>query len=157
MGTQMQHTPDLASRLAEIMARPIAAGAHQSMEDGMCIMEAASYVAGMPWSDSPPCTCPVIGSFLRSWNDGLPSDSERDRLLKPLLADIINTKSTPEVEERRSYMALDWLIRVHTPAWLDRVEALKPHALSLRSMEEIADLSGATAAGEKVGAARDAA
>jgi hypothetical protein len=116
-------------------------------------MEAVAYVAGLPLSDQPECSCPVIAAFLRSWNDGLPSDAERDRLLKPLIPELIGTKSTHAVEDRRSYMALDWLIRVHTPAFLDRVESLKPHALELRSMEEIADLAGATAAGQKVRAA----
>ncbi len=151
----------IPERLAEVLTRSLSEGAHKSIQDGMCVMEAASYVSGEQWSDAPSCACPVISSFLRSWNDRLPSDAERDRLLKPLIAEIIGTRSTRAVEERRSYMALDWLIRVHAPAWLDRVDSLKPHALALRSHEEMADLAGATAAGEKVhaaaAAARDAA
>ena len=148
------------SRLAQAMNWSIKSGGHEpdQIQNGeACVMEIAAYVAGLPLSDEPDCTCRVIGAFLRSWNDSLPNDAERDRLLKPLITEIIGTRSTPAVEDRRSYMALDWLIRVHTPAWLDRVESLKTHAIALRDHEEIADLAGAVAAGEKVRAARDAA
>jgi hypothetical protein len=153
-------TPAQLTRLAEISAWSLRSGAHEpeQISSGQaCVLEAVAFVAGLPLSDSPECCCPVISSFLRSWNDALPTDAERDRLLKPLIPELIGTKSTPAVEERRSYMALDWLIRVHTPAWLERVESLKPHALALRSHEEIADLAGAVAAGDKVRAAGAAA
>jgi hypothetical protein len=151
----------IASKLAEVMTGwTLRSGGHEAeeIESGeACVMEAVAYVAGLPLSDAPACCCSVIASFMRSWNDGLPSDAERDRLLKPLIEQLIGTKATEEVEERRSYMALDWLIRVHTPTWLDRVEALKVHAQSLRHMEEIADMAGAVAAGEEVQAAGAAA
>ena len=54
-----------------------------------CVMEAVSYVAGEPWSDAPKCACPVITAFMISWNDGLQSDAERTRLLKPLIPLIV--------------------------------------------------------------------
>jgi hypothetical protein len=63
---------------------------------------------------------------------------------------IVGTRSTPAIEERRSYMALDWLIRVYTPKWLDTVPALHEQAKALRELDVIADRAGATAAGEKV-------
>ena len=147
----------LAERMQQILALSLSSGNHESFEKGMCVMEAAAYVAGEPWSDHPACACPVITTFMIAWNDCLPNDAERDRLLKPLIPDIVDTKSTPAVEERRSYMALDWLIRVHTPKWLDLVPALAPHAKALRDLEEIADLVGASAAGASVDAARAAA
>jgi hypothetical protein len=141
-------------RLAEVMRWSLKHGAHEKNDEGnACVMEAVAYVAGRPWSDSPPCVSPVIAAFMRNWNDSLPNDAERDRLLKPLIPVLIDTKSTDRLEERRSYMALDWLIRVFTPRWLDLVPALKPHALALRDLEEIGDLAGATAAGKKVTAA----
>ena len=115
-------------------------------------MELVSYVAGEPWSDAPQCACPVITAFMVSWNDSLP-DADRTRLLKPLIPLIIGTRSTKEVEERRSYMALDWLIRVFTPKWLDMVPALHEHAKALRELDAIADMAGAAAAGVRVNAA----
>ncbi len=120
-------------------------------------MEAVAYVAGEPWSDHPVCACPVLTSFMVAWNDGLPNDAERDRLLKPLVEQLIDTRSTPAVEERRSYMVLDWLIRVHTPKWLDLVPSLAQHAKALRDLQEIADFAGASAVGASVNAAGAAA
>ena len=134
----------------------LARGQHGSIDAGACAMEAAAYVAGEQHSDHPTCVCPVIGQFMRSWNDALRSDDERDRLLKPLLLKILGTSSTPEVEHRRSLIALDWLIRTHTAAWLDTVEALKPHAAALRDSPPIDD-ENAAAIGEKVSAAESAA
>ena len=125
-------------------------GNHEPTDGEMCVMEAVAYVAGEPWSDAPVCACPVIAAFMVSWNDSLPSDAERDRLLKPLIPLIVGTRSTKEVEERRSYMALDWMIRVFTPKWLDLVPALHDHAKGLRELNVIADMAGAAAAGVKV-------
>jgi hypothetical protein len=153
----MQATPTAApaalipERLARIEALPLKSGSHGKNSDlEMCVMEAAAYVAGEPWSDHPACACPVITDFMISWNDSLPNDAERDRLLKPLIALVVNTRSTPAVEEKRSYMALDWLIRVHTPKWLEMVPALHEHAKALRELDAIVDMGGATAAGVKV-------
>ena len=66
-----------------------------------------------------------------------------NRLLKPLLPRLIGTRATPEIHERRSYLALDWLIREATPAWLDLVPALAPHAAALRDAAVIADAAAA--------------
>ena len=64
---------------------PLSAGAHETEHEGACVMEAVAYVAGEPWSDKPACACPVLGAFLRTWNDHLPTDADRDRLLRPLM------------------------------------------------------------------------
>jgi hypothetical protein len=147
----------IESKLAEVLARSLNRSKHSDIEKGMCAMEAVSYVAGEPWSDHPVCACPVISSFLRSWNDSLPSDAERDRLLKPLISQLVDSKSTAGVEERRSYLALDWLVRVFTPKFLDLVPTLASHAAALRDLEEIADMAGAVAAGKVTAAAGAAA
>ena len=132
-------------------------GAHLDREKGMCVMEAVAYLAGREHSDHPPCVCPVIGTFLRNWNDNLPDDETRTRLLKPLVPLVIGTKSTPEVEERRSYMALDWFVREHVPAWFDLTPRLKPSGDALRALDEINTLAAAKKAGPVVTAAGDAA
>lgn len=59
----------------------------------------------------------VIAAFLRSWNDTL-GDDDRNRLLKPLIPRLVGTAAGPEVEDRRVWMSLDWLVREYTPAWL---------------------------------------
>lgn len=43
------------------------------------------------------------------------------------------------VAERRGYMAVDWLVRVCLPKWLDLVPSLAEHAALLRSHPEISD------------------
>ena len=101
----------IQERMAQIKSLGLSRGSHEDFERGMCVMEAVSYVTGEPWSDAPQCACPAITAFMVSWNDSLP-DADRTRLLKPLIPQIVGTRSTSEVEERRSYMALDWLIRV---------------------------------------------
>lgn len=143
-------------RLAEIQS--LKSGAHMANKDlQMCVMEAAAYVAGEPWSDHPACVCPVITEFMISWNDSLRSDAERVCLLKPLIPLIVGTKSSAEVEERRSYMVLDWMIRVQTSNWLDMVPSLHEWAKELRELDAIVDMAGATAAGVKVRLALEAA
>src|ERR1043166_1619689 len=85
-------------------------GAHHDREEGGCAMEAAAWMGGEPHSDKPKCVCPVIGAFMRSWNDGLRTDEDRNRILKPLLPLTIGTRATQEVEKRRSQLAYDWVL-----------------------------------------------
>lgn len=119
---------------------PLSSGAHEPPNGEYitcCVMEAVSFVAGEKWSDTPECVCPVLGVFLRSWNDALP-DNERDALLRPLILKLIGTRSTKEVEHRRSSIAADWLVRVNTPAWL-RLAGLTDQADALSGLPEITD------------------
>ena len=123
----------------------------------MCIMEAVAYMAGEPWSDAPACASPVISAFLRTWNDSL-SDADRDRLLPAAVwvPRLVGSRGDDATEERRAYLALDWLVRVHTPAWLDLVPSLAPHAAALRALPEVLDTPSAQAAGSVVRAAQAA-
>ena len=106
----------------------------------MCLMEAVALFAGEPWRDNPVCACPVLSAFLRKWNDAL-SDDDRDRLLPAdvWVPRLIGTKAKQErpVEELRSYLALDWVIRTYTPAWLDLTPAFAEHAAALRSLPRL--------------------
>ena len=124
----------------------------------LCIMEAVAYMAGEPWSDSPACASPVISAFLRSWNDGL-SDDDRDRLLPAAVwvPRLVGSRGDDATEERRAYLALDWLIRVQTPAWFDLLPSLAMHAAALRALPGVVDRASAAASQDVVAAARDAA
>jgi len=122
-------------RLAKVTT--IHHGAHREGEK-MCAMEAVAFVAGEPWSDTPQCASPVIGAFMRSWNDILP-DNERTALLLPLITRLIGTVGSAELEQRRATMAADWLISVYTPAWL-RLAKLDP-AEALERLTEITDFA----------------
>lgn len=60
---------------------------HLTPEDGTCLMEAVSAAAGLPWSDNPACTHPLLAHLGRLVNDAS-SDGARQRLaeLIPALA-----------------------------------------------------------------------
>jgi hypothetical protein len=124
-------------RLAEVRKRGLKNGAHRSVEQGMCAMEAFSYIRRIPFTDHPPCVSPVIAGFMRNWNDALP-DAERNILI-PLLPKLIDTVN-PALEQRRSLMAADWLVRVHTPAWL-RLAGLVDNAEALEKLPEITGMA----------------
>ena len=47
----------------------LARGRHQSPDQGACVMELASMLAGERFSDQPRTVCPVIAGFLRAYND----------------------------------------------------------------------------------------
>src|ERR1051325_7598025 len=129
----------IAERLEKINRLNLKSGSHDP-NSTFCVMEAVAFVAGEPWSDHPDCACPVISAFLRSWNDSLPTDADRDRLLKPLVPKLVGTKATAKVEKRRAIMATDWFIRIHLPAWL-RLAGLTQQADAVSSLPEITDFS----------------
>jgi hypothetical protein len=122
-------------RLEELDALTLLKGSHGENSDyQMCVMEAVAYVAGEPWSDHPECACPVLTSFMVPWNDQL-GDADRQRL-KPYIPRLVGTRSTSEVEQRRSWMACDWLVRTFTPAWL-RLAGLNEDAAALEALPEL--------------------
>jgi len=124
-------------RELDLESLKLESGSH-SDQTAMCVMEAVAYVAGEPWSDHPQCVCPIIASFLRRWNDDL-DDAGRQRL-KPYIARVIETRRSAAVEDRRGWMAADWMLRVHLPAWLE-LGGLKDQADAIRAMPAI-DASG---------------
>jgi hypothetical protein len=154
--------PSIRSLVAKLRTLTLSSGNHHRRETGMCAMEAAAFIAGEPHSDHPDCVCPIITRFMISWNDTLPSNAERDRLLKPLIPKILGTRGSEELARRRSMMALDWFLRIYTPAFLDAA-ALADEASALRvaSIDDrpalTAALNAAKAAAEKKWSAAESA
>ena len=93
----------------------LAYGTHPTPEDGRCAMEWVSHLAGEPHSDEPRCVSPVLRAYCTSLNDSL--DDGPRQLLRPYLARTIGT-ADDGLDEERSWMALDWLIRTYVPTWL---------------------------------------
>ena len=112
-------------------------GSHETREDGMCVMEAVAYVAGEQHSDAPQCASPVISAFMRSWNDGLPSDEERNRLLSQFVFRLPGTKAPADIELQRSWMCFDWLVRECAAEFMSLSPSLATHANVLRGLPEI--------------------
>ncbi len=131
--------PIILERLEKINRLNLKSGSHNP-NSTFCVMEAVAYVAGEPWSDHPECACPVISAFLRSWNDSLPTDADRNQLLKGLVPRLVGTKASKETEQKRAIMASDWFIRFHLPAWL-RLAGLNEQAELIASFPEITDFT----------------
>ena len=54
-------------------------GPHYGPQEGMCVMEMVSFLAGEEWSDRPACVSPVITSFCIMINDNT-TQAYRDKL-----------------------------------------------------------------------------
>jgi len=93
----------------------LAYGTHASPLDGRCAMEWVSYLAGEAHSDEPTCVSPVLRAMCIALNDGL-EHGPRQRL-RPYLTRTIGTAGDG-LDTERGWMAMDWLTRVYTPAWL---------------------------------------
>src|ERR671916_3113286 len=81
-------------------------GKHRDPDHGACVMERASMLADVPFSDRPRCVDPVIAGFLRTYNDGL--DDQRRQDLIPLAADVVGTRAVAGVQAERARMCLAW-------------------------------------------------
>jgi hypothetical protein len=62
-------------------------------------MELASMLAGEPFSDHPQSVCPVIGAFLRAYNDAIDDTPRQDLYEFASLA--VGTRSSRSVQRRR--------------------------------------------------------
>lgn len=134
----------IENRLAALATIDLAKGAHIYPGEGMCLVEAAAWVAGEPFSDHPECVCPVLAVFGRSWNDALPVE-ERNRILKPFILRLIGTRSTPDVEAARSFLAADWAVRVYAPVWL-RAAGMDDEAAALEALPPLSSVESCKAA-----------
>ena len=57
------------TRLNEVEKLTLSKGAHESLNQGLCIMEMVSYLANEPWSDHPQCSCVALTAYAISLND----------------------------------------------------------------------------------------
>jgi len=125
-------------------------GAHDNPDDGHCLLEIVAMFAGQPFNDQPKCVSPVLRTFGISLNDVW--DDVQRQTLRPFIPRLPGTAGDG-LDEARSYLALDWLIRTYTPAWLD-LAGLDEAAGELRALRRIADMAAAEAAGPVVRAAQ---
>ena len=63
-------------------------------------MEMASMLAEEPFSDHPPSVCPVIGAFLRVYNDAVDDDRRQD--LYGYAAKVVGSRASEEVTAARA-------------------------------------------------------
>ncbi len=84
----------------------LAKGKHQSAEQGACVMELASMLAGESFTDHPRSVSAPIASFLRRYNDML--DERRRQDLYPYASRVVGTASSPRVELARVHRLMAW-------------------------------------------------
>ncbi len=81
-------------------------GKHQTPQQGACVMELASMLAGEPFSDHPRSVSAPIASFLRRYNDLL--DERRRQDLYPYAARVVDSVASQDVELARTERLLAW-------------------------------------------------
>jgi hypothetical protein len=151
-----QHRPERQVKrltLEELDAITLNHGNHKTPEQGHCLLEVVSMFAGEPFGDAPECVDPVLRSFGMSWNDCMRSDEERMQL-KQYIVRLPGTNKTPELSQKRGWMAMDWLIRVHCAAWLALNPGLAHHAQAIQAHPQITCTADLIAIQPKLDAAR---
>jgi hypothetical protein len=71
-------------------------------------MELASMLAHEPFSDRPRAVSPVIGAFVRTYNDGV--DDERRQDLYPIASEIVGSAAGRKREAERVSLCLEFAI-----------------------------------------------
>ncbi len=105
--------------------------------------EAVAWFAGERHSDRPHCVSPVLLTTATVLGSRLPYP-KRQRL-KRFVPALVGTANDGQ-DERRSLIAMDWLVRVYTPAWLRLVPALDLAQLSLTEHSPVLTVTDAAAA-----------
>jgi hypothetical protein len=93
----------------------LSTGRHSSPEVGACVMELASMLAGEPFTDHPESVCPVIGSFLRAYNDMV--DDRRRQDLYAYAAKVVGSTRCAAVERERADLLAAWAMEMRQRRW----------------------------------------
>src|SRR5438270_8433950 len=81
-------------------------GRHTSAEHGACVMELASMLAGDSFNDHPSSACPVIGTFVRAYNDRV--DDTRRQDLYRYAAELVGSTGPAAVRRARADRLTAW-------------------------------------------------
>ena len=110
-------------------------GAHNSPQDGHCLLEVVAMFQGQPFNDHPKCVSP----FLRSYGIGLNdrADDTRRQDLKRFIPVLPGTAGDG-LDNHRRFIALNHAVRIATPKWLDRAKLAELSA-KLRALAPVTD------------------
>jgi hypothetical protein len=146
-------------RIALIADLPLTVGSHSepppgSPPCGLCIMEKFAWITGQDWTDDPDNCSPVIGAFLRRYNDCTDQDG-RDQIDKWVIANWERLVKTADDDRdyARGYIVADWAARTSLPLWLELAGATDA-AQGLRALPEITDARSARAGRDAARASR---
>jgi hypothetical protein len=101
-------------------------GKHASPEEGACVIELASMLAGEPFSDHPRSVCPVVAAVLRRYNDAL--DDRRRQDLYAYASKVVGSRGSIRLERARSEHLRQWVSERtprHWPRWFAPAYALR--------------------------------
>ena len=138
----------------------LAKGSHEDQDTcdnpERCLFEWYNWLAHAKHTDArPPAVSAVLHTFGMRLNDILPDDRRQDlKRFLPNGTDHLAGTEGDGKDEIRGYIALDWLIRTYTVAWLD-LAGLADEAAALQELEPIRHMEAAQAAGPAVRRARD--
>ena len=76
-------------------------------------------LAGEPFSDHPRSVCPVIGSFLRAYNDRIDHEHRQD--LYAYAAKVVGSRGSPDVQHARAERLSAWAFEGNWLGWLPRL------------------------------------
>jgi len=111
---EKEHMPSVTHQTIKLSK-----GKHSSPESGACVMELASMLAGEPFSDHPQAVSPVIGSFLRAYNDAIGDQRRQD--LYAYASKAVGSRGPADAERSRGDRLLDWTARIRTRRWTQRL------------------------------------
>jgi hypothetical protein len=145
----------MAQRFVTHQTVQIKRGAHSSPEEGACVMELASMLAGERFSDRPRAVCPIIAAFLRSYNDAVDDDRRQD--LFPIASAVVGTAtSDADVIAERVHLIAEWgraqladrprrRLFGRRPAWVDESQGRDVGVRAVRVVDHIDDAVHASA------------
>jgi hypothetical protein len=117
----------------------LARGGYHDCADGeACLFEWFNWLTIRQSTDNRPAdVSPVLYQYGMSLNDALPDDKRQQlaRFLPNGISPLSGTYGDGK-DETRCYMALDWLIRICAPAWLD-LAGLTAEAGALRDLGRV--------------------
>lgn len=103
-------------------------GKHSSPDDGACVMELASMLAREPFTDHPASVCPVIGSFLRAYNDSV--DDRRRQDLYAYASMVVGSRTSADVQRMRAEFLTAWAQQFRRTRWTRRLLPERLRALA---------------------------
>ncbi|MGZ4185068.1 MAG: hypothetical protein ACXVFQ_16795 [Solirubrobacteraceae bacterium] len=82
-------------------------------------MELASMLAGEPFTDHPASVCPVIGSFMRAYNDSV--DDRRRQDLYAYASMVVGSRTSADVQRTRAEFLTAWAQQYRRSRWTRRL------------------------------------
>jgi hypothetical protein len=108
-----------------------------AMDRSEVVQEMTDWLEDRP-RNQPACVCPVIANFLLAWKNAA-RDNGKSVAMEELVDLSIGTIGNDELENRRAFMCMDWMIRQVIPTWLDVAmeQQYRTAAIALRASPKI--------------------